>query len=83
MAIFSKIISVFVSFFMAIMNIFGLGAEEEPRFVLGENVNSNAAQVLEIYNAAVIKTDEDAPLLKAKWSLISFRLAAQQVQRLL
>lgn len=69
MAIFSKIISVFVSFFMAIMNIFGLGAEEEPRFVLGENVNSNAAQVLEIYNAAVIKTDEDAPLVESKMEL--------------
>ena len=69
MAIFSKIISVFVSFFMAILNIFGLGAEEEPKFVLGENVNSNTAQVLEIYNAAVIKTDEDAPLIESKMDL--------------
>ncbi|MBR6785841.1 MAG: hypothetical protein IKM25_06280 [Clostridia bacterium] len=69
MAIFSKIISVFVSFFMAILNIFGLGAEEEPKFVLGENVNSNTAQVLEIYNAAVIKTDEDAPLVESKMDL--------------
>lgn len=69
MAIFSKIISVFVSFFMAILNIFGLGAEEEPKFVLGENVNSNTAQVLEIYNAAVIKTDEEAPLVESKMDL--------------
>lgn len=79
MAVFSKIISIFVSFFMAILNLFGLGVEEEPKFVLGENVNSNAAQVLEIYNAAVIKTDEDAPLTETEinfssfsWSGISF-----------
>ena len=69
MAIFSKIMSVFVSFFMAILNIFGLGAEEDPKFVLGENVNSNTAQVLEIYNAAVIKTDENAPLVESKMEL--------------
>lgn len=69
MMFFSKIISLFLSVIMAILNIFGLGGEKRPEFVLGENVNSNVAQVLEVYNNAVIKTDEDAPLVKTVMSL--------------
>lgn len=69
MAFFSKIISVIVSVVMAILNLFGLGGEKSPEFVLGENVNSNVAQVLEAYNNAVIKTDKDAPLVKTTMSL--------------
>lgn len=69
MVVFSKIISFFLSIVMAILNIFGLGGEKRPEFVLGENVNSNAVQVLEVYNNAVIKTDEDAPLVTTTMSL--------------
>ena len=69
MAIFSKIFSFFMSFVMSIMSIFGLGGEKNPEFVLGENVISDVAQVLEVYNNAVIKTDEDAPLVKTSMTL--------------
>ncbi len=69
MAIFSKIFSFFMSFVMSIMSIFGLGGEKTPEFVLGENVISDVAQVLEVYNNAVIKTDEDAPLVKTSMTL--------------
>ncbi len=69
MAIFSKIFSFFMSFVMSIMSIFGLGGEKTPEFVLGENVISDVAQVLEVYNNAVIKTDEDAPLVKSSITL--------------
>ncbi len=69
MMIFSKIMSLFLSFIMALLNIFGLGGEKRPEFVLGENVNSNVTQVLEVYNAAVTKTDKDAPLVKTVMSL--------------
>ena len=69
MVIFSKIMSFFISIVMAILNIFGLGGEKRPEFVLGENVNSNVAQVLEVYNNAVIKTDEAAPLVTTTMSL--------------
>ena len=67
--IFSKIVSFFISIMMAILNIFGIGGEKRPEFVLGENVNSNAVQVLEVYNNAVIKTDKDAPLVTTTMSL--------------
>ena len=69
MAIFSKLFSGFLSFIMMILNIFGIGAEKTPEFVLGENVNSNVAQVLEIYNNAVIETDKDAPAVTTTLSV--------------
>ncbi len=69
MAIFSKIFSFFMSVVMSIISMFGLGGEKTPEFVLGENVNSDVAQVLEVYNNAVIKTDEDAPLVKSSITL--------------
>lgn len=69
MAVISKIISAVVSFILAILNLFSLGGEKAPEFVLGENVNSNVAQVLEVYNDAVIETDKDAPLVETLMSL--------------
>lgn len=80
MAIISKIISLIVSVVMAILNIFGLGGEKRPEFVLGENVNSNVAQVLEVYNNAVIETDKDAPLVKSGMSLIDMSLGADKAE---
>ncbi len=80
MAIFSKIISLIVSVVMAILNIFGIGGEKRPEFVLGENVNSNVAQVLEVYNNAVIETDKDAPLVKSGMSLIDMSLGADKAE---
>ncbi len=59
MTIFSKIISIFMSVIMAILNFFGIN--QRPDFKLGDVVNSNTAQVLEIYNAAVKKTDNSSP----------------------
>ena len=76
MAIFSKIISLIVSVVMAILNLFGIGGEKRPEFVLGENVNSNVAQVLEVYNNAVIETDEDAPLVKNTMSLEDLKMGS-------
>lgn len=76
MAIISKIISLIVSVVMAILNIFGLGGEKRPEFVLGENVNSNVAQVLEVYNNAVIETDKDAPLVKNTMSLEDIKMGS-------
>ncbi len=78
MAIISKIISLIVSVVMAILNIFGLGGEKRPEFVLGENVNSNVAQVLEVYNNAVIETDKDAPVVKSGMSLVDMSLGADK-----
>lgn len=76
MAIISKIISLVVSVIMAILNIFGLGGEKRPEFVLGENVNSNVAQVLEVYNNAVIETDKDAPSVKNTMSLEDIKMGS-------
>ena len=76
MAIFSKIFSFFMSFVMSIMSIFGLGGEKNPEFELGENVISDVAQVLEVYNNAVIKTDEDAPLVKNTLSLEDLKMVS-------
>lgn len=80
MAIISKMISVMISVIMAILNIFGLGGEKRPEFVLGENVNSNVAQVLEVYNNAVIETDKDAPLVKSGMSLEDMSLGADKAE---
>lgn len=80
MAIISKIISLVVSVVMAILNIFGLGGEKRPEFVLGENVNSNVAQVLEVYNNAVIETDKDAPLVKSGMSLEDLSMGADKAE---
>lgn len=80
MAIISKIISVVVSVIMAILNLFGLGGEKRPEFVLGENVNSNVAQVLEVYNNAVIDTDKDAPLVKMGMSLEDLSMGADKAE---
>lgn len=80
MAIISKMISVMISVIMAILNIFGLGGEKRPEFVLGENVNSNVAQVLEVYNNAVIETDKDAPLVKSGMSLVDMSLGADKAE---
>lgn len=76
MAIFSKIISLIVSVVMAILNLFGIGGEKRPEFVLGENVNSNVAQVLEVYNNAVIETDKDAPSVKNTMSLEDIKMGS-------
>ncbi len=59
MAIISKIISFFMSIVMSILGFFGIN--QRPDFVLGDVVNSNTAQVLEIYNDAVKKTDASSP----------------------
>lgn len=69
MAIIVKLISTMVSFVMMLLSLFGIGVDQRPEFVLGENVNSNAQEVLAVYNAAVIKTDEDAPLVETKMVL--------------
>lgn len=76
MAIISKIISLVVSVLMAILNLFGIGGEKRPEFVLGENVNSNVAQVLEVYNNAVIETDKDAPSVKNTMSLEDIKMGS-------
>lgn len=59
MAIISRIISFFMSIIMSVLGFFGIN--QRPDFVLGDVVNSNTAQVLEIYNDAVKKTDASSP----------------------
>ncbi len=59
MTIFSKLISIFMSVIMAILNFFGIN--QRPDFKLGDVVNNNTSQVLEIYNEAVKKTDNLSP----------------------
>lgn len=80
MAIISKMISVMISVIMAILNLFGIGGEKRPEFVLGENVNSNVAQVLEVYNNAVIETDKDAPSVKMGMSLEDLSMGTDKAE---
>ncbi len=74
MAILTKLISMMVSFIMMLLNLFGIGIDQRPEFVLGENVNSNAQEVLAVYNAAVIKTDEDAPLIESRMHIVDLTM---------
>lgn len=59
MAIISRIISFFMSIVMTFLGFFGIN--QRPDFVLGDEVNSNTSQVLEVYNNAVKKTDTSSP----------------------